>query len=135
MDISLQCGFKAHGAPFYTIVQKRCCALGFTFCLFLFFSSKYQQRVKTTCLWCRTGPVCLQQYSCCTYYSDGLDACLAVVTRNSLGSWQPCPDRSSLLVLTQIKRQPSVFTTWTAFSSTRSICWKMSAAVQRWVAR
>ena len=24
--------------------------------------SKYKQRVKTTCLWCTTGPVCLPQH-------------------------------------------------------------------------
>ena len=55
--------FRTHGAPFYTIVQKRCCALGI--CLFCcLVMSDYQQQVKTTCLWCRTSPVCLPQFSC-----------------------------------------------------------------------
>ena len=50
-------------APFYTIVQKRCCALGITFSFLLVFS-EYQQPEKTTCLWCRTNPVCLSNNSC-----------------------------------------------------------------------
>ena len=33
--------------------------------MFFFFLSEYQQRVNTTCLWCRTGPVCLPQFFLC----------------------------------------------------------------------
>ena len=48
----------------HTIVQKRCCALGFMFlpCFLVSSSSKFEQWVKTTCLWCRTGPVCPQYF-------------------------------------------------------------------------
>ena len=31
-------------------------------CCLVVVLSVYQQRVKTTCLWCKTGPVCLPQY-------------------------------------------------------------------------
>ena len=58
--------YQAHGAPFYTIVQKRCCALGFRLLSCLVLSCccclvRVSELGKKTCLWCRTGPVCLPQ--------------------------------------------------------------------------
>ena len=53
--------FLGTRAPFYTIVQKQCCALGFTF-LFPSQSTSSGRRQPSLCPWCRTGPVCLLQY-------------------------------------------------------------------------
>ena len=55
-----------------TVLYFRIHVLCVSFFSFFFFS-KYQQRVKTSCLWCRTGPVCLQQYSCHSVHDRDID--------------------------------------------------------------
>ena len=65
----------------YTIVQKRCCALGirllFCCCLVLSCPIKVSELGKKTCLWCRTDPVCLPQSFLLGFVTTGLCCCSA----------------------------------------------------------
>ena len=78
-EVQIQCRLHFHTsmilgtrAPFYTIVQKQCCAIEIRLlsccCLVLSCPIKESELGNKTCLWCRTDPVCLPQSFLFNYF-------------------------------------------------------------------